>query len=367
MPFSLRIRTRSLRSAARTRGGRRRRRACAGRRAGPGSARCGPGGSSRRWRTASDEVLAVTVEQAGKHRTPAPPARLGRAGRRRCHRHSTLRLPSVRNEFPETADRAMKDPMTYRGFRAELPVAHYDDRARRCSERQIKAAGFPREKSLRPSGFDAAPATVRTPASCGWIKKSQPLRLNGDCGTGKSHMLIVLGTEAATKSHRVRCTLAAKPVNKRVNKLVEAADEKQLNNTTARCGPADLLCIDEPGHTELDRHGTELPFRFWPSGRRRTASPSPRTHPTAAGPRPSPARSSARRSRTVSPPTAPSPRPGPTHTALPAPEHGPKGLPGPAGSSGPVIAVADGFCRVTLPAGALLVPVRTCQPGRSMT
>lgn len=107
-----------------------------------------------------------------------------------------LRLPSIRNkfpEFPEIADRAMKDQMTYRGFLAELLMAECDDRARRRSERRIKAAGFPREKSLRTFGFDANPnidpATIHTPASCEWIKKRQPLCLIGDFGTGKSHML----------------------------------------------------------------------------------------------------------------------------------------------------------------------------------
>jgi hypothetical protein len=39
-------------------------------------------------------------------------------------------------------------------------------------------------------------------------------------------MLIALGTEAAMKGYRVRYTLATKLVNK----LVEAADEKQLNS-----------------------------------------------------------------------------------------------------------------------------------------
>lgn len=104
-----------------------------------------------------------------------------------------------------------------------------DDRARRRSERRIKAAGFPREKSLRSFDFDANPnidpATIHTLASCEWIKKSQPLCLIGDSGTGKSHMLIALGTEAAMKGYRVRYTLATKLVNE----LVEAADEKQLN------------------------------------------------------------------------------------------------------------------------------------------
>lgn len=37
-----------------------------------------------------------------------------------------------------------------------------------------------------------------------------------DSGTGKSHMLIALGTEAAMKGYRVRYTLTTKLVNERV-------------------------------------------------------------------------------------------------------------------------------------------------------
>ncbi len=172
-----------------------------------------------------------------------------------------LRLPSIRGVFSEIADQAVKDQMTYRGFLAELLMAECDDRDRRRSERRIKAANFPREKSLRAFDFDANPnidpATVHTLASCDWIKKGQPLCLIGDSGTGKSHMLIALGTEAAMKGYRVRYTLATKLVNE----LVEAADEKQLNKTIARYGRVDLLCIDELGYMELDRHGAELLFQ----------------------------------------------------------------------------------------------------------
>lgn len=123
-----------------------------------------------------------------------------------------LRLPSIRKEFADIADRAVKDQLTYRGFLAELLMAECDDRARRRSERRIKAACFPREKSLRAFDFDADPnidaATVNTLASCEWIKKGQPLCLIGGSGTGKSHMLIALGTEAAMQGYRVRYTLA---------------------------------------------------------------------------------------------------------------------------------------------------------------
>jgi DNA replication protein DnaC len=70
--------------------------------------------------------------------------------------------------------------MSHRGFIAELLMAECDDRARHRSERQIKAAGFPREKSLRAFDFDANPnidpAVVNTLVTCDWVKKGQAWR-----------------------------------------------------------------------------------------------------------------------------------------------------------------------------------------------
>ena len=99
--------------------------------------------------------------------------------------------------------------MSYRGFLAELLMAECDDLARRRSERRIKAAQFPREKSLRAFDFEAngnIDAAVIL-ATCEWVKKKGlPLCLIGDSGTGKSHLLIALGTEAAMAGFRVRYT-----------------------------------------------------------------------------------------------------------------------------------------------------------------
>ena len=151
--------------------------------------------------------------------------------------------------------------MSYRGFLAELLMAECDDRARRRSERRINAAGFPRQKWLTAFDFDANPnidpADLHTLATCEWVNKGQPLCLIGDSGTGKSHLLIALGTEAAMNGYRVKYTLAAKLVNE----LVEAADERQLTKTIARYGRVDLLCIDELGYMELDKRGAELLFQ----------------------------------------------------------------------------------------------------------
>ncbi|MEU7633738.1 IS21-like element helper ATPase IstB [Nocardia sp. NPDC049220] len=133
--------------------------------------------------------------------------------------------------------------------------------AHRRAEGLIKAAGFPRHKALRDFDFDANrnidPAVIRTLAACDWVKDGLQLCLIGDSGTGKSHLLIGLGIEAAKAGYRVRYTLAAVLANK----LIEAADGKRLIRTIARYDSADLLCIDELGYTELDRRGAELLFQ----------------------------------------------------------------------------------------------------------
>jgi DNA replication protein DnaC len=172
-----------------------------------------------------------------------------------------LRLPTIRSQFSDLADAASREQMSYKGFLAELLLAECDDQARRRSERRIKAAAFPREKSLRAFDFDANPnvdaATINTLATCEWVRKGKALCLIGDSGTGKSHLLIALGTEAAMKGYRVRYTLATKLVNE----FVEAADERLLTKTIARYRRVDLLCTDELGSMELDRRGAELLFQ----------------------------------------------------------------------------------------------------------
>ena len=77
-------------------------------------------------------------------------------------------------------------------------------------------------------------------------------------GTGKSHLLIGLGTAAAEAGFWVKYTLATKLVNE----LVEAADERRLSRLVGRYGRLDLLCLDELGYVQLDGRGSELLFQI---------------------------------------------------------------------------------------------------------
>ncbi|MFW6599834.1 IS21-like element helper ATPase IstB [Propionibacteriaceae bacterium Y2011] len=193
----------------------------------------------RRRRGLTEEAALAAVDQA-------------------CRR---LRLPTIRGVLDEAITAAVKEQLSYPGFLAELLLAEVDDRDRRSSARRVKAAQFPRQKWLGDFDFDAnpaiEPATIHQLATCDWIRRGEPLCLIGDSGTGKSHLLIGLGTAAAEAGHRVRYTLATRLVNE----LVEAADEKTLAKTIARYGRVDLLIIDELGYMELGRRGAELLFQ----------------------------------------------------------------------------------------------------------
>jgi DNA replication protein DnaC len=182
-----------------------------------------------------------------------------------------LRLPTFRDRYAEIAEAAARERLSYRAFLAELLLAECDDREDRRAARRVHEAGFPRPKTLADFDFNANtainPATIHTLASCAWVAKGQSLCLIGDSGTGKSHLLIGLGTAAAQAGHRVRYVLAAKLVNE----LVEAADERQLSRTIARYGRVELLCLDELGYMELDKRGAELLFQVLTEREEKTA------------------------------------------------------------------------------------------------
>jgi DNA replication protein DnaC len=178
--------------------------------------------SLRRRRGLTEEAAVAAIDQA-------------------CRR---LRLPTIRAVVTEALAVAGKEQLSYQGFLAELLLAECDDRDRRSSVRRVKAANFPRDKWLGDFNYDANPninpATINTLATGDWVRKGQPLCFIGDSGTGKSHLLIGLGTAAAEKGYRVKYTLATRLVNE----LVEAEDDKVLAKTIARYGRVDLLGID---------------------------------------------------------------------------------------------------------------------------
>ena len=82
-----------------------------------------------------------------------------------------LRLPTIRGQFPDLAEGGVPRADVLASFLAELLPAECDDRA--ADARRIKAAGFPREKSLRAFDCDGPTCSVSPSSSaltrpCKW-------------------------------------------------------------------------------------------------------------------------------------------------------------------------------------------------------
>lgn len=172
-----------------------------------------------------------------------------------------LRLPTIRAQFPDLAEAAARDQMSYRGFLAEL----HDGRVRRPGPATLRTA---HQGGAVPPGEVAAGLRLRGQREhrrCGHPHPGD-LRMGQEGPAalpdrGFRHRQVPYADRAGHRGRhggfRVRRTL----VNELVNELVEAADEEILTKTIARYGRVDLLCIDELGYMELDRRGAELPLQ----------------------------------------------------------------------------------------------------------
>ena len=80
----------------------------------------------------------------------------------------------------------------------------------------------------------------------------------GPIGTGKTHLAIALGVEAARQRRRVLFVRAADLVRT----LVEARDTRQLGRLHRRLLSVELLVVDELGFVPFDRAGGELLFNL---------------------------------------------------------------------------------------------------------
>src|SRR5438105_9200201 len=172
-----------------------------------------------------------------------------------------LRLPTLGSQFVALAEQAIKAKQNHVSYLEALLAAELEEREHNTVVRRLQEARLPKLKTLEEFEFQQAPhipaALIRTLAEGDYLKRSEPIVLLGETGTGKTHLATGLAVAACRQRRRVRFTTAAQLVNE----LVEAKNQSELNRVTNRWTRYELIVIDELGYVAMPESAVELLFQ----------------------------------------------------------------------------------------------------------
>jgi DNA replication protein DnaC len=133
-------------------------------------------------------------------------------------------------------------------------------RSERSKAARVKNACFPYKKYLSDLDPERMPADALRSLpglkSLDFIAKGQNIVAYGNPGTGKTHLAIGLGIEAANAGFSVRYY----SVPSLINRLKELKMQKNLLSIQKHFENTDLMILDELGYISFDREGGELLF-----------------------------------------------------------------------------------------------------------
>ena len=172
----------------------------------------------------------------------------------------TLKMPGLARSFDGLARQAREERWAYEEYLYETLATEITSRTASAVRHRLQAARFPELKPLDTFDFAAAEgldaAQLLELARGDWIGRAENVLLVGPIGTGKTHLAIALGIEAARQRHHVAFWRAADLVRT----LLEARDARELTRLQRRLQHVELLILDELGFIPFDRAGGELLF-----------------------------------------------------------------------------------------------------------
>jgi len=129
-----------------------------------------------------------------------------------------LKLPGIGRAYAGVGRQARDEGWPYEEYLRELLDTELRSRHDRAAERRLREARFPDVKTLDQIDWNVLSGVSRPKVleltSCQFIENAEDVVIAGPVGTGKTHLAIALGVEAARRRYRVVFIRAADMVRK---------------------------------------------------------------------------------------------------------------------------------------------------------
>jgi len=171
-----------------------------------------------------------------------------------------LKMPGMARGFESLGRQAREERWSVEDYLHECLSVEETSRHESAVRERVHQARFPELKTLDAFDFTVADGVdanvIAELARGGWIAEHRNVILAGPIGTGKTHLAIALGVEAARQRRHVLFWRVADLVRT----LIEARDARELGRYQRRLERVDVLILDEIGFVPFDRVGGELLF-----------------------------------------------------------------------------------------------------------
>jgi DNA replication protein DnaC len=171
-----------------------------------------------------------------------------------------LHMSTMRRCYPQIADQARNESLSYEQYLAELLKLECEARRQNRIARNLRASKLPPSKTF--ANFDkkrlpakvAAHLNVLTDGS--FLKRCENILAFGNPGSGKTHLLCAIGHQLIDQGKRVLFI----GCSQLVQDLLIAKRDLEMSNLLKKLSRYDVIIVDDIGYVQQSRQEMEVLF-----------------------------------------------------------------------------------------------------------